>query len=115
VDVTGLPTLTTMAAPEAETLELAVLVIVGFLGVLMLLERLFRRDRSEHPELRRRRHAVAARKSTTLALVCVGLLVVALVLGRVLLGVMALAGLAVFATLSVVRSSLSRDRDQGTR
>jgi Na+/H+ antiporter NhaD/arsenite permease-like protein len=109
------PTLVVLAAPESDTLELAALVVVGFIALLLVLERLFRRRGAADPTVRRREHAIAARKSTTLALVCVGLLVVALLLGRLLLGLMALAGLAVFVTLSVVRSGLAKDRDEGPR
>jgi hypothetical protein len=103
--------LVVLAAVDTETLEVAALVVVAFLGLLLVLERLLRRDRSPDPEVRRRGHARAARKSTTLALGCVGLLVAALLLGRLLLGVLALLGIAVFVTVSVVRSSLARDRD----
>ncbi len=107
-------TVAAVLAVDTDTLELAAMVVVAFLGLLLVLERLLRRRRpSADPEVRRREHATAARKSTTLALGCVGLLVVALLLGRLLLGVMALLGIAVFVTLSVVRSNLARDRDRG--
>jgi uncharacterized membrane protein YiaA len=96
--------------PDVDTdiLSLVVLLVVGFGAVLVLLGRASSRRRSTDPVVRRRAHATAARKSVTLAMVCVGLLVLALLLGRLLLGGMAGIGLVVFTTLAVVRGRLSR-------
>ena len=98
--------------PDSETLSLVALVAIGFVAVLVALDVVVngrrRRQAKLDPVARRREHAVAARKNTSLALVCVGLLVLALLLGRLLLGVMAITGLVVFGALSVVRGRLSR-------
>jgi uncharacterized membrane protein YiaA len=94
--------------PDRETLELISLIVIGLVAFLLVLGRVADRRAAVDPVVRRREHASAARKSTTLALVCVGLLVVALLLGRILLGAMAIAGLVVFGTLAVVRGRLSR-------
>ena len=98
--------------PDSETLSLVALVVIGFVAVLVALDVVVngrrRRQAKPDPVARRREHAVAARTNTSLALVCVGLLILALLLGRFLLGVMAVTGLVVFGALSVVRSRLSR-------
>lgn len=94
--------------PDTETLELIALIVIGLVAVLLVLARLTDRRQAVDPAERRRGHASAARQATTVALVCVGLLVVALFLGRILLGAMAVCGLVVFGTLAVVRSRLSR-------
>ncbi len=98
--------------PDSETLSLVALVVIGFVAVLLALDVVVngrrRRQARLDPVARRREHAVAARKNTSLALVCVGLLVLALLLGRLLLGVLAITGLVVFGALSVVRGRLSR-------
>ena len=86
--------------PDRDTLTLVVLVLLVFGALLAVLTRLDGR--------RRPWHAAAARKSANVALVWVGLLVVALLLGRILLGVMALAGIMVFGALAVVRARLAR-------
>lgn len=100
---------------DNDTFELVALILIGFVALLLVLDRVINRRRPQGPVERRRGHAVAARKSTTVALICVGLLVVALLLGRLLLGVMAVVGLAVFATLAVVRGRLAQDRRPGER
>ncbi|MGA8210980.1 MAG: hypothetical protein WB441_15470 [Nocardioidaceae bacterium] len=96
--------------PDLDTLALMVLPVLALGTLLAGLDRIGARSRvrDRSPAARRRRHAAAARSSTSMAMVCVGLLLVALVLGRLLLGVMALTGLVVFAALAVVRSTLSR-------
>jgi hypothetical protein len=94
--------------PDQETLELIALIVVGLVGVLLVLARFADLRASVDPVVRRREHAAAARQCTTVAMVFTGLLVVALLLGRVLLGAMAIAGVVVFATLAVVRRRLSR-------
>ena len=94
--------------PDNDTLALVALVVLALVVALLVLDRVVNRRVPPDPVERRRGHAVAARKSTTLALVCVGLLVLAVLLGRILLGAMAVVGLAVFVTLAVVRGRLSR-------
>lgn len=94
--------------PDQETLELIALIVIGLVAFLLVLARITDRRRSVDPAERRREHASAARQATTVALVCVGLILVALFLGRILLGVMAITGLVLFGTLAVVRSRLSR-------
>jgi uncharacterized membrane protein YiaA len=94
--------------PDRETVELAVMILVAFGLVLLVLERLFRRRAPRDAIERRQWHASAARSSTSVALVCVGLLVLAVLLGRLLLGAMALVGIVVFTALAIVRGRLSR-------
>lgn len=94
--------------PDTNTLALVALLVLALAAVLVVLERLVNRRPPRDPVERRRGHAAAARTSTRVALVCVGLLLVALFLGRILLGAMALTGLVVFAVLAVVRGRLSR-------
>ena len=94
--------------PDRDTLTLVVLVLLVFGALLAVLTRLDGRRRPTGAVERRRWHAAAARKSANVALVWVGLLVVALLLGRILLGVMALAGIVVFGALAVVRARLAR-------
>ena len=87
--------------PDRDTLTLVVLVLLVFGALLAVLTRLDGRRRPTGAVERRRWHAAAARKSANVALVWVGLLVVALLLGRILLGVMAVAGIVVFGALAV--------------
>ncbi|MEO5709651.1 MAG: hypothetical protein ABIQ59_07505 [Nocardioidaceae bacterium] len=98
--------------PDPETLELIALIVIGLVVLLLVLarisDRITDRRKAVDPVVRRREHASAARQATTVCLVCVGLLVVSLFLGRILLGAMAITGLVVFGTLAVVRSRLSR-------
>jgi uncharacterized membrane protein YiaA len=94
--------------PDPQTLELIALIVVGVVVALLVLARFADRRASVDPVVRRREHATAARQSTTVAMVFVGLFVVALLLGRILLGAMAIAGVVVFGALAVVRRRLSR-------
>lgn len=94
--------------PDRDTLTLVVLVLLGFGALLAVLTRFDGRRRPAGAVERRRWHAAAARKNADVALVWVGLLVVALLLGRVLLGVMSVAGIVVFGALAVVRARLAR-------
>ena len=94
--------------PDRDTLALIVLVVLGLVALVTIVERLSARSRPSDPVELRRWHAAAARKSLNAALVCVGLLVVALLLGRVLLGAMSVAGLVLFTGLALARARLSR-------
>jgi 4-hydroxybenzoate polyprenyltransferase len=93
--------------PDQDTLALAVLVATGAVCGVLVLARLADRRPSD-PHLVRRRHAVAARQARTVVWVAAGLLVLALLLGRVLLGALALVLLAVFGTVAVARGRRSR-------
>lgn len=94
--------------PDRDTLALVALAVLAFVALVTMLERLSGRTRPADPVELRRWHAAAARKNLNVALGCVGLLVVALLLGRILLGAMAVAGLVVFTGLAFVRGRLSR-------
>ncbi len=94
--------------PDSETLELIALLVVGLVAALLVLNGFANRRAARDPVVRRREHAAGAKRASKAAVVCVGLLVVAVLLGRVLLGVLALTGLVVSGTLSVVRGRLSR-------
>ena len=93
--------------PDSETLELVALLVVGLVAALLVLNGFANRRAARDPVARREEHAAGARRAAKAAVVCVGLLVVAVLL-RVLLGVLALTGLVVSGTLSVVRGRLSR-------
>ena len=94
--------------PNRDTLTLVALVVLVFGALLAVLTRFGGQPRPTGAVERRRWHAAAARKSANVALAWVGLLVVALLLGRILLGVMSVAGVVVFGALAVVRARLAR-------
>ncbi|QWZ07083.1 hypothetical protein KRR39_16480 [Nocardioides panacis] len=94
--------------PDSATLELIALLVVGLVAALLVLNGFANRRAARDPVARRREHAAGARRASKGAVACLALLVVAVLLGRVLLGVLALAGLVVLGTLSVVRGRLSR-------
>ena len=96
------------AVPDRDTLSLIALVVLALVALVAVVAAISGRGRPADPVERRRWHEAAARKHLNAALVCVGLLVVALLLGRVLLGVMAVSGLVVFVGLAIARSRLSR-------
>jgi hypothetical protein len=94
--------------PDSETLELVALLVFGLVAVLLVLNGFANRRTAGDPVARRQQHAAGARRASQGAVACAGLLVVAVLLGRILLGVLALTGLVVLGTLSVVRGRLSR-------
>jgi hypothetical protein len=94
--------------PDSSTLELIALLVVGLVAALLVLNGFANRRAARDPVARRQEHAAGARRASRGAVACLGLLVVAVLLGRILLGVLALTGLLVLGTLSVVRGRLSR-------
>lgn len=94
--------------PDSETLELIALIVIVLVAALLVLNGFANRRAARDPVVRRGEHAAGAKRATKAAVACVGLLVVAVLLGRILLGAMALTGLVVFGTLAVVRGRLSR-------
>jgi hypothetical protein len=94
--------------PDSSTLELIALLVVGLVAALLVLNGFANRRAARDPVARRQEHAAGARRASRGAVACLGLLVLAVLLGRVLLGVLALTGLVVLGTLSVVRGRLSR-------
>lgn len=93
---------------DEQTVELALSILAGTVLVLLVLERVVRRKPKRTDAQRRRDNAVSARKSSVVAGIFVVLLVLALVLGRPLLGVMSLVGIGVSVALSAIRGRMSR-------
>lgn len=96
-----------LGALDPDTVGLVALVVLGFAALVWVVARLGGSRRPAGAVERRAWHAAAARRSANIALGWVGLLVVALLLGRLLLGAMSLAGIVVFSVLAVVRARLS--------
>ena len=88
---------------DRETVELAVMILVGLFLVLVVLERVLRGSIAKDGT-RRPRASMSTSKTTAVALLFGVLLLVALLLGRIGLGLIAITGLIVFGSLALTRS-----------